>query len=160
MRTIADIRLENLELLVKEAGTLDAVAEKADTTSVYLSQLRTRAIDIKTGHPREMGTRIARRLDDAYGKPRGWMDESHYTEAGRTAPVEARQETLQMVALNSRELDAIVSLRALSHKQREGFISTLIQAAEDARQFAAEVIAREVSKAPAPERLAASAHTG
>lgn len=77
MKTIGEIRLENLELLIATEGTLDAVAEKANTSSVYLSQIRNAALDQKTGRPRQMGDQMARRLEVANEKPKGWMDTPH-----------------------------------------------------------------------------------
>lgn len=74
MHGIGVIRLGNLERLIEEAGGLERVAEAADTSSVYLSQLRNHAVDRKTGRPREMGTAMARRLESAFKKPPGWMD--------------------------------------------------------------------------------------
>lgn len=77
MKTIADIRLENLELLIEEIGSGEAVAEKAGTSPVYLSQLRHKAIDSKTGKPRQIGDPLARKLEGGCGKEVGWMDNSH-----------------------------------------------------------------------------------
>lgn len=77
MLTIDQIRLANLNLLVREAGTLQAVAEAAETSSVYLSQVRNRLADPKTGRHRAMGSKLARRLESAFGKPEGWMDEAN-----------------------------------------------------------------------------------
>jgi hypothetical protein len=77
MKTVGEIRLENLEALVREFGTLDAVATRAESTSVYLSQLRNGTIDQKTGRGRQMGNAIARRLEKACNKPSGWMDAAH-----------------------------------------------------------------------------------
>jgi hypothetical protein len=77
MKTIGEIRLENLELLIAAEGTLDAVAEKAGTSSVYLSQVRNGARDQKTGRPRQMGDQMARRLETAFDKALGWMDTPH-----------------------------------------------------------------------------------
>ncbi|MBT2333597.1 hypothetical protein J7E49_06730 [Variovorax paradoxus] len=77
MKTIGEIRLENLELLVADSGTLETVAGKAGTTSVYLSQIRNGALDQKTGRPRQMGDQMARRLELAHEKPKGWMDTPH-----------------------------------------------------------------------------------
>lgn len=53
---------------------MDKVATAADTSSIYLSQLRNRAVDRKTGRARDMGSSMARRLEAAFGKPPGWMD--------------------------------------------------------------------------------------
>lgn len=81
MMTVGRIRRENLELLVLEYGTLDEVAGRVGSTPVYLSQLRNRAPDTKTGRPREMGSALARRLEVGCGKPDGWMDTPHSTAA-------------------------------------------------------------------------------
>ena len=79
VKTAAEIRRVNLELLVDEFKTLDALAAAAGTTAVYLSQIRKQAPDRKTGRPREMGSSMARRLEAACTppKPRGWMDLDH-----------------------------------------------------------------------------------
>jgi hypothetical protein len=76
VRKVEDVRRENLEILILEYGTMDALAEAANTSSVYLSQVRRQAIDVKTGRPRQMGPQIARRLEAAkpHPKPDGWMD--------------------------------------------------------------------------------------
>lgn len=56
---------------------MEAVAARADSTAVYLSQVRNQQIDAKTKKPREMGTKMARRLEKAFDKPTGWMDQDH-----------------------------------------------------------------------------------
>lgn len=62
---------------MREAGTLEAVAAKVGSTSVYLSQIRNQATDKSTGRPREMGASMARRLEQAHSKDSGWMDVDH-----------------------------------------------------------------------------------
>ncbi|SIR00489.1 S24 family peptidase [Pseudacidovorax sp. RU35E] len=84
MKTVGTIRRENLELLVRERGTLEAVAEAAGSTSIYLSQVRNQAIDKASGKPREMGSAMARRLEGGCAKPEGWMDVDH--DDAPTAP--------------------------------------------------------------------------
>lgn len=74
MKTISEIRLDNLEILIAEKGTLEALATAAGSSSVYLSQIRNGATDQKTGKPRQMGNAIARRLEAACDRPKGWMD--------------------------------------------------------------------------------------
>ena len=74
MKPVQDTRRENLELLIKQFGTLETLATAAGTSSVYLSQIRNRTRDQKTGRPREMGAAMAKRLAEAAGKPVGWMD--------------------------------------------------------------------------------------
>lgn len=83
MKTVGDIRRANLELLVDQVKKLEAVAEAVGTTSVYLSQIRNRAKDVKTGKPREMGAKMARRIEEAMNKPPGWFDVDH---SGEVAP--------------------------------------------------------------------------
>lgn len=51
-----------------------AVAELGGTSSIYLSQIRNKAKDAKTGRPREMGSAMARKLEEGAGKAWGWMD--------------------------------------------------------------------------------------
>lgn len=75
MGTAAANRRANLERLISELGSIEALAVRADSTAVYLSQVRNQAPDSKTGRPRSMGDQMARRLERACGKPAGWMDQ-------------------------------------------------------------------------------------
>lgn len=75
MKTVGTIRRENLERLSHELGSMEQVAIGAGSSPVYLSQIRTQAIDTKTGKPRQMGGAMARRLEKAFRKPDGWMDQ-------------------------------------------------------------------------------------
>lgn len=77
MSTTAEIRLGNLKTLIEEFGTQEDVAERAGTSQVYLSQLRNKSLDSKTGRPREIGARLARKLESGCNKPIGWMDVVH-----------------------------------------------------------------------------------
>lgn len=107
MTTIAKIRVANLELLIKEAGTLEKVATLAESSSVYLSQVRNGAIDHGTGRPRELGTRMARRLEAAFKKDAGWLDTPHepdeategrvIADALKSLSSSARRETLEFI---------------------------------------------------------------
>lgn len=81
MKTINEIRLDNLEALITEFGKAELVAEKGETSSVYLSQIRNRAPDKKTGKLRQMGDDIARKLERGCNKEIGWMDNTHQTSA-------------------------------------------------------------------------------
>ena len=70
--TIADIRKNNLEKLIKESGlNKGKFAEKIDTSPAYISQI----LSIKT--QRDMGNDLARKIEQLLGKDRGWMDTSH-----------------------------------------------------------------------------------
>ena len=81
MKSASEVRLENLEVLVKEAGTADALAEACGLSAEYISQIRNRAIDNKTGRPRNLGSRAARKLEEGMSKPLGWMDTNHAPSA-------------------------------------------------------------------------------
>lgn len=69
MKTAKEYRSENLQTLKKEVGTLAAVAERAGTSASHLGQIVNGA--------RGMGDALARKLEDACGKPWGWMDRPH-----------------------------------------------------------------------------------
>ncbi len=70
------VRLSNLELLVTEAGSAAALARLANTSESYLSQIRNQLTTPK-GTPRGVGDDLAAKLEQAMGKPNGWMDEAH-----------------------------------------------------------------------------------
>lgn len=61
-----EIRRANLALLIDEAGSAAALEERTGTDATYLRNIRNGV--------RDMGTRLARRLEEKLGKPRGWMD--------------------------------------------------------------------------------------
>jgi hypothetical protein len=77
MRTVQDIRHENLLAAIQRAGTQTALAERAGLSTVYLSQLKTRAVDSKSQRPREIGNDAARAIERAIGEQPGWMDQDH-----------------------------------------------------------------------------------
>ena len=70
------VRLGNLELLVVEAGSATTLARLANTSGSYLSQIRNQ-IKTPKGTPRGVGDSLAAKLEQAMGKPDGWMDEPH-----------------------------------------------------------------------------------
>lgn len=92
MDTIEEIRRRNLEALIRQAGSIATLAEEAESSAVYLSQIRHKAPDSKTGKPREMGKGMARRLERAMGKPEGWMDREHADDQSAEARAKLKQE--------------------------------------------------------------------
>ena len=70
------IRLQNLELLVNEAGSAAQLARLVRTNSSYLSQVRHR-MHTPSGTPRGVGDQLAEKLERGMGKPEGWMDHPH-----------------------------------------------------------------------------------
>lgn len=79
MATSKELRIENLRSLVKEFKTADAVAQRAATAPMYLSQILN-GVPSSTGNPRGVGDALARRLEKGCEKPLGWMDKSHAKE--------------------------------------------------------------------------------
>lgn len=125
MKTIGDIRRANLEILIAEAGTLAAVADKADLHPVYLNQVRNQAADTKTGRPRELGTRGARQLETAFNKDRGWMDEAHYGAPPPTPPLDCREPATTDDSTYHRSLDVRDILRYAGADERKQFLDRL-----------------------------------
>lgn len=73
---INQIRLQNLKTLIAECGTLTALADKADTSQSYISQV-IHSTKNPNGVARSLGTRICRKIEAALLKPPGWMDLQH-----------------------------------------------------------------------------------
>ena len=69
----------NLETLVREAGSAKALAQRAQTSSNYLSQVHGTKRKGTTGarEVRRLGPEVCRKLELAGGKPPGWMDQVH-----------------------------------------------------------------------------------
>lgn len=73
---IEDIRRANLNALVTEKGgygALVAIATDSDVSAAYLSQILTRT-KMTHGKVREVGSKLARKLERGCNKPTGWMD--------------------------------------------------------------------------------------
>lgn len=143
MKTVADIRRENLKLAIRELGTAAAVAETTGTSQQYISQILNCTLDIKTGQPRAMGSKLARRVEAALSKPQGWMDQDHVGIDAAVATPKSADSVTEVGPLSAREIDAVLALRALSQRRRKEFVDALMAAAEEALQFSAEVLARQ-----------------
>ncbi len=77
MKTIDEIRRENLLIAIARAGSASALAKKADISSAYISQIKTRQKQSSTGTERTMGDAVARKIEEAIGEIQGWMDTDH-----------------------------------------------------------------------------------
>ncbi len=69
-------RKARLSQLIAETGSAAEVARQAGTGRSYLSQI------IGSKGKRNLGDLLAHRLEDAFGKPRGWMDREEVPAAG------------------------------------------------------------------------------
>ncbi|MGF7466503.1 hypothetical protein [Alcaligenes phenolicus] len=77
MKTVEEVRRIRLKMLIKEVGgtaaDLNRATGKNDRDSTY-SQILNQSLGSKTGKPKQMGSPLARALEEACGKPLGWMD--------------------------------------------------------------------------------------
>lgn len=74
---IDDIRRANIKALENEAGSPTQAAERVDMSYSQYINLRDGAKDPRSGKPRGMRKETAWRFEDAFGKPRGWLDANH-----------------------------------------------------------------------------------
>lgn len=83
---IDDIRRANIRHLEHEAGSPTAAADRVGMTYVQYVNLRDGAKHSETGKPRGMRKTTAWRFEDAFSKPRGWLDANH-DAGGLQSPV-------------------------------------------------------------------------
>lgn len=105
MTTVKELRLENLRALVAEFKTADAVAQRAQTAPMYLSQILNGAKS-STGNARGIGDKLARKLEDGCGKELGWMDRPH------RLPAPAFDENVVPADMGLRPIPVISSVQA------------------------------------------------
>lgn len=77
MKPVEDIRRDNLNLLIQEAGNASRLALITGVPAPYISQVSRGVARTGGGKPRVMGPDIARKLEQKMGKPTGWMDADH-----------------------------------------------------------------------------------
>jgi SOS-response transcriptional repressor LexA len=70
-KTSSAIRLENFRELIKKAGGPAEAARKLDMDDSQLSQVAGK------NPVRNIGTALARRIENAFRRPEGWLDVSH-----------------------------------------------------------------------------------
>jgi SOS-response transcriptional repressor LexA len=114
MQTIDEIRRENLEVAVKRLGTAAKLAAAANTAPAYISQIRNKTRDSRSGTPKTMGDAMARRIEAAIGEPHGWMDKSHLFAKETPSKIEGRPFDVNIapLMLASRQIPVISSVQA------------------------------------------------
>ena len=85
MMEIKDIRRINLERMRLECDppTWEQLSKTTGVGANYFSQVRS-----KGKHPRNIGHSVARRLEVAMRKPKGWMEELHTDEKTEAMPTD------------------------------------------------------------------------
>lgn len=77
MKTVEEVRRIRLKMLISEVGgtvaDLNRATGKIDRDSTY-SQILNQSLGSKTGKPKQMGSPMARSLEENRNKPVGWMD--------------------------------------------------------------------------------------
>ena len=81
MKTVDEIRRDNLKILEQEAGAPSEMARRVEMSYSQYVNLRDGAADSKTGKSRGMRTETARRFEVSCGKPKGWLDVHHSDDA-------------------------------------------------------------------------------
>lgn len=82
MKTIDEIRLNNLLIAIERCGTIAALANSAEVSAAYLSQIKNKTLESSTGKPKGMGNGVARKIERALGESEGWMDADHSERDG------------------------------------------------------------------------------
>jgi len=77
MKTCSEIRHDNLLDIIKQVGSVQAVADRLEVSYARISQLKTRARHPATGKPRGIGDDTARLIEEKFGLEHGWMDHEH-----------------------------------------------------------------------------------
>lgn len=78
MNTVKDIRYQNFLKLIDEVGSAAKLARLCGYTQpTYFYQLRAKRPN-KNGQDMQIGSRVARKLEEATNKPKGWLDKEHH----------------------------------------------------------------------------------
>lgn len=81
MKTISEIRRENLDRILEEVGTQAEIARRMNRSAKQVNQW------FGKGTARDMSSALARELEEVFGKPRGWMDNpADRSQAARLDP--------------------------------------------------------------------------
>lgn len=98
MKTIGQIRRENLLLLLESHGSLANINEKLDLprTDATLSQIKNQSTTSR-GKPKMMGETIARRIEAALTLPAGWMDNDQTPQTDRQRRIEHAMRMMEQM---------------------------------------------------------------
>lgn len=76
MKTIEEIRREWVLVLISRFGTITGLNKDLGraSTDATLSQIKNQALDSKSGNPKNMGSNLAREIEEKLGLARGALD--------------------------------------------------------------------------------------
>lgn len=116
-KTNAEIRRENARILASEVGQPADLARRLGMSDSQMGQL------IGRNPQRNIGPRMARRMEEACGKPEGWLDVEHSAvEPGSLRDLQLQEASKILQGLADAELS-----RAL------GWLQSLVQERDSAK---------------------------
>lgn len=112
-----EIRLINLRKLLKEAKTAAWLAKTANTSPAYISQI------LSHKSKGNIGDKLARKLERATGKPKGWLDSLHDEHSARSSltqfvPLLESQQIFKW--FTGKEWPSIKMIRVIDHISSQG----------------------------------------
>lgn len=140
MKTIDEIRRENLVVAIERAGSAAKLAAKAELSSAYLSQLKTRQAQSSTGKLRTMGDAVARKIEAAINAPLGWMDRDH---SGRPSLALVEPTAAPQINFDAVQLAKLIELFVHSTDHGRVQIMDAAESAEKLPVFLATSAARD-----------------
>ena len=120
---VKEIRLNNLNKLINEFGSINELANAINSSPSYISQLKN-----GSGN-KSMGDKYARNIEVAIKKPHGWMDKDHdsdpfshfdsnnteqLVEIGLDALNEAFDKVEKVCAKNGKPVDKELLMKAFN----------------------------------------------
>lgn len=98
MKTMKEVRHDNLLNLIAEAGSTSNLADKTGISVSYLLQIKNKNA-IQNGKPKGIGDKIAAKLEDGMGKARGWLDQNHgeWQEITQNSPLALVEDEEEIV---------------------------------------------------------------
>jgi hypothetical protein len=103
MKTIEQIRRENLIALRNELGGVGVLADRIERQMSQVSQWLNASPSSKNGRPRTMSADTSRYIEEKCGKPNGWMDKDHSQVASASAgDALTAEEVAELVTLYGR----------------------------------------------------------
>lgn len=95
---ISDIRRSNLVALIKRYPSQKEFAKAVDANASYISQIVAQIAQTRTGKPAQVGSAMARKIEEALGLSKGWMDSLQNVDSVDLYPQQDR--VLQRMTIN------------------------------------------------------------
>lgn len=112
MKTIEETRRDWLLFLIAKHGTIAALNDALGrpSTDATLSQIKNMAPNTRTGAPKNMGSNLAREIEEKLGMPRGTLDHPPPSSEADAAFVHRVEEEVARYAVPDHVQQAILTL--------------------------------------------------